>query len=195
MGSVREELRQVSAPADAVEDELPAHQVKIVRPVAMSVHEVTRKQFAAFVRDTGHRAASPITYLRKTAPLPCAAPWRRGVQQPTHPVVCVSWHDANGTEVAVQVGWPFLSPPSESRVGIPRGAGSSAPVSGAPRSRPLPAVCNIATTAVCRFTVGMLKTKLSVCRWLRLPRQSVPTAHAFVLYDMIGKPGEWYGLL
>ena len=59
----------------------PQHRVTISKPFAVGKYEVTRGQFAAFVDAIGYDAGS------------C---WRNPgfTQTDTHPVVCVSWHDA-----------------------------------------------------------------------------------------------------
>jgi len=63
---------------------------------ALGRHEVTRREYAAFASATGRAAAkcrephSPLSLLRKLS-------WREPGfdQDDSHPVVCVSWDDAN----------------------------------------------------------------------------------------------------
>ena len=65
-------------------------------PFALARYEVTRGEYAAFARATGRDAAkcreprSPLSLLRKLS-------WREPgfSQNDSHPVVCVSWADAN----------------------------------------------------------------------------------------------------
>jgi len=68
----------------------------IGHPFALARYEVTRGEYAAFARATGRDAAkcrephSPLSVLRKLS-------WREPGfdQNDSHPVVCVSWADAN----------------------------------------------------------------------------------------------------
>ena len=69
------------------DDERPVHEVEVAS-FALSKHEVTRGQFAAFVRASGH-----------DTPGGCAGwgsgSWRdQSWQRDDHPVVCVNWGDA-----------------------------------------------------------------------------------------------------
>jgi formylglycine-generating enzyme required for sulfatase activity len=79
-------------------DETPQHDVA-VKQFAMSVTEVTRDQFDAFVRATGHQAGGPcLVYSKAEYKLveSNANDWRDpGFSQGgNHPVVCVNWNDA-----------------------------------------------------------------------------------------------------
>jgi len=91
MGTSRNEL-------GSGETERPRHEVTIAKPFAIGRFEVTRAQYAAFVADSGYRTEGNCHVWRD------AANWepQRGAnwQDPNfrqgddHPVVCVSWHDA-----------------------------------------------------------------------------------------------------
>jgi formylglycine-generating enzyme required for sulfatase activity len=76
----------------------PTHAVRLERPFALAVHEVTRGEFRAFVQDTGYVSERKCNvYAEGTR-------WfidpRRNWADPgfpqadDHPVVCVSWRDA-----------------------------------------------------------------------------------------------------
>lgn len=58
-------------------------------------YEVTRGQWAAFVRDTGRPDPQPA-FVRQTVTGPAYCTWRSPgfTQDDNHPVTCVSWHDA-----------------------------------------------------------------------------------------------------
>jgi formylglycine-generating enzyme required for sulfatase activity len=91
-------------PAQAVwqADERPEHRVTLTRAYSLGKYEVTRGQFAAFVKATGHVTAAERE----------GSSWARGAggewsdapgvtwqspgfpQTDDHPVVCVSWDDA-----------------------------------------------------------------------------------------------------
>ena len=75
----------------------PVHEVHIVNPLAMGVHEVTRGEFSEFVADTGHSTGdSCSTYENGEWQSRRGRTWRSpGFDQTdSHPVVCVSWSDA-----------------------------------------------------------------------------------------------------
>ena len=79
------------------DDEGPRHRVRIAKPLAVGVYEVTRRQFAAFVGATDHDAGN-----RCQAYEGGSWEWLEGLswrnpgfdQTDAHPVVCVRWEDA-----------------------------------------------------------------------------------------------------
>lgn len=94
-------------------DEAPVHEVRIMRPFYMAQHELTVGQFAAFLQRSGHVPESIADgtggYGYNPAhPAPTSAggdafegrdprySWRNPgfAQGPDHPVVNVTWHDA-----------------------------------------------------------------------------------------------------
>jgi formylglycine-generating enzyme len=76
----------------------PLHLVRIAQPFALGEFLVTRKQYAAFVAETGHQGSGCSTLpLDGTAwKFDPALSWRDPgfTQADDHPVVCVSWDDA-----------------------------------------------------------------------------------------------------
>ena len=85
----------------------PVHRVHISEPFAVGVHEVTRGQFARFVRETGHSAGNACRTFEnpdRDRILLSFPTWnertRRSWRNPgysqtnAHPVTCVSWVDA-----------------------------------------------------------------------------------------------------
>jgi formylglycine-generating enzyme required for sulfatase activity len=81
----------------------PQHEVTLTRPVYMGTHTVTVGQFRAFVRATGHKTEAETSgrgaLVRgkdgKSAYDPKANWQNPGYEQAEqHPVVCVSWNDA-----------------------------------------------------------------------------------------------------
>jgi sulfatase modifying factor 1 len=86
------------AKSENMQDETPQHDVRI-KAFAMSVTEVTRDQFGAFVSATGHQAEGSCWVWSKAEYKfveSKAHDWRDpGFSQGgNHPVVCVNWHDA-----------------------------------------------------------------------------------------------------
>jgi formylglycine-generating enzyme required for sulfatase activity/mono/diheme cytochrome c family protein len=78
------------------------HQVTLSRPYSMAVHHVTRGQFAAFVADTGYKTDAEkeghaFAFHDGKFEDVKEASWRNPgfAQQDDHPVVEVSWNDAN----------------------------------------------------------------------------------------------------
>lgn len=88
---------------EADSNEVPEHPVRIEKAFAVGRHEVTRGQFERFVEATGHKAGddcevhAPDGWKKVQG-----ASWRNpGFDQTReHPVVCVSWLDAQA-----YVGW------------------------------------------------------------------------------------------
>lgn len=81
------------------EDEGPQREIHIDRQFAVSRHEVTRRQYGAFLRDTNHKVSGQcVTDRRK--PGHWAADEQTNVHDPgfaqteDHPAACVSWNDA-----------------------------------------------------------------------------------------------------
>lgn len=78
-------------------DERPRHTVRLAAPFALGAFEVTRGQFADFVAATGHDAGDACNTLvvGEWRPTPGRS-WRDPgfAQADDHPVVCVSWDDA-----------------------------------------------------------------------------------------------------
>ena len=87
------------------DDEGPQHRVTIAEPFAVGVHEVTRGEFARFVRETNRSTGNSCrvwdsnegTWVKRSG-----LNWRNpGFEQTDgHPVVCVNWDDAQS-----YVGW------------------------------------------------------------------------------------------
>jgi formylglycine-generating enzyme required for sulfatase activity len=79
-------------------EEGPQHPVTIANALAIGKFSITRGEFAAFVRETGHRTDGGCGVLSgsewKYQP---DRSWRSPSfdQDDQHPVVCVNWHDAN----------------------------------------------------------------------------------------------------
>ena len=95
------EFRMGVGPGDdeAYDDEWPAHQVRVGR-FALGRYEVTRREYSVFV-DATDRLSGGCNVLRATLTsmewtVDSSASWRApGFEQAgSHPVVCVSWHDA-----------------------------------------------------------------------------------------------------
>jgi len=92
---------------NATWNERPKHRVVLTKPFDMATHEVTVAEFRAFVEDTGYvtdaeknGTAAGFDSGGKRPPhwieIDPKYSWRNPgfAQKDSHPVVCVSWHDA-----------------------------------------------------------------------------------------------------
>ena len=80
-------------------DESPLHEVRIMKKLAVGRYEVTRREYGAFVKETGRKTAAGCWVgdgSTRNWRLDAARSWRSpGFSQgERHPVVCVSWDDA-----------------------------------------------------------------------------------------------------
>ena len=82
-------------------NERPVHTVVISRDFYLGAHEVTVRQFETFVNATSYRTdaeegRSAKTWTGRRWAAQKSLNWRSPglYQSPSHPVVCVSWHDA-----------------------------------------------------------------------------------------------------
>ncbi len=108
MGSTPEELKALSKRfgegkirPERVAVETPAHSVRITKPLLFGKHEVTVGQFRRFVEAMGYktdaeRGGGAFAYNGIDWEKRADATWRKpGFEQADcHPVVCVSWRDA-----------------------------------------------------------------------------------------------------
>jgi len=88
----------MGSPADEVErheDEGPLHRVEIEKPFTLGRYPVTRGEFAAFVKATGHVGRGAYIWTGSEVKLDEHADWQSpGIaQNDRHPVVCVSHED------------------------------------------------------------------------------------------------------
>ena len=82
---------------DRQDTERPQVSVSIERPVAVGIHEVTRGQFAEFVRDTGYDAGNQcFTFENGNRSKRSGRSWENPGfdQSDREPVTCVNWEDA-----------------------------------------------------------------------------------------------------
>jgi formylglycine-generating enzyme required for sulfatase activity len=81
-----------------VKNEGPQHVVTIARPFAVSKFEVTRGEYARFVRATRHKSGDGcVVWTGKAGGEPVSGKsWRdpNFRQDDSHPVVCITWGDA-----------------------------------------------------------------------------------------------------
>jgi formylglycine-generating enzyme required for sulfatase activity len=104
----------MGSPADEKDrepDEGPQQVVTIVKPFAVGRLPVTVDQFAVFVREAGYEASSKCNIPAGGNKWEEKGSWRDPgfVQEGSHPVVCVSWNDANAYAdwLAKRTGKPY----------------------------------------------------------------------------------------
>ena len=168
----------------SVADEAPQHAVT-VPSFAMGKYDVTRAEYAAFVRETGHTAHNGCgadSYSWRQRP---NLTWRNpGFEQTDRdPVVCVSWQDANA-----YIAW------LNGKVG----QGSSAP-GNHPYRLPSESEWEYATRAgtTTRFWWGDDEAATPDHAWYKDNSDShthpvgLKAANAFGLYDVVGNVWQW----
>jgi formylglycine-generating enzyme required for sulfatase activity len=96
MGSTEAETAREHVPEHQAAPERPQHEVTIAYPLAVSRTEVTRGEYAAFVRATGRASGECLVYLDKAWRSMPGSSWQYTPfpQGDDHPVICVSWEDA-----------------------------------------------------------------------------------------------------
>jgi formylglycine-generating enzyme required for sulfatase activity len=96
MGSSTEQTTREGLPDQYVTDEQPQHKVTIAKPFALGEFPVTRGEFAAFVRESGHNPKGCLLFSGGEWKNDEKRSWRNTgyVQDDKHPVVCVSFEDA-----------------------------------------------------------------------------------------------------
>lgn len=119
MGSTAEETTREGTPDRDAANEKPQHRVTISKPFAVMKYEVTRADFAAFVAATGHQPLEGCKVWDNDTNawgiMSADHNWRDPgfSQTESHPVVCVSWGDAEAyaTWLSARTGktYRFLS--------------------------------------------------------------------------------------
>lgn len=151
----------------------PRHEVRIPRPFAIGVYDVTRAQFAAFARETGY-AGDPKCDWR--SPKAHGQP----INQSDHdPVVCVGFSDAEAyaTWLSRKTGRRYRLPSEAEWEYAARAGSSSARFWGAQDSRNF---ANYGSDQCCAAVQSGRD------RWLYTSPGGAFPANAFGLYDMLG---------
>jgi formylglycine-generating enzyme required for sulfatase activity len=179
------------AGTDALAFEMPQHKVTIAHAFAAGVYDVTVGEYSEFVAATGVGANSCATYDGAWRVNPSVT-WKNAIesQTPSHPVSCVSWHDAKDYAAWLShTTHQTYRLPSASEWEYAARAGSAAQV---PWTMPAEACsyANVADQTAARHYQG----------WKVLPCadqfvQSAPVGsfkeNAFGLYDMLGNVFQW----
>jgi formylglycine-generating enzyme required for sulfatase activity len=114
MGARPEEAPGGAAPAAASASAVPLHGVTLKAPFALQATEVTRGEFEAFVKATGHQADGCTVFDGRAWVFDRGRSWRDPgfFQDAAHPVVCVSAADARAYTawLSGKAGVPYRLP-------------------------------------------------------------------------------------
>ncbi|MCM2288393.1 MAG: SUMF1/EgtB/PvdO family nonheme iron enzyme [Sulfuritalea sp.] len=176
-------------------DEEPAHRVRVAAPFAVGKFEVTRAQYAAFVKDTGreHKPGCHSTRGGVFHKNPKATWQNPGFEQKDNePVVCVSWEDAQA-----YVAWLSKKAVKQYRL-LNEAEWEYVARAGSTGSRywaeaDNAAVCryaSVADTSLKSVTPGAQMFPCSDGFALTSPVGRFP-ANAFGVHDILGNAWEW----
>lgn len=182
------------------DDEGVQHKVTIARRFAMMTTEVTRAQYSVFARETSRPAArgcrtSPTgPAVSNERPSPdwqnpqnTAAP-----PPPSHPVVCVSWYDAQAYAqwLSAKTGRTYRLP-TEAEWEYAARAGSQRSYSFGDDPKQLCAYANFRDASAAK--AGYIEDSLESCddKYVYTAPVGSYRANAFGLYDMHGNASEW----
>lgn len=178
--------------------ETPSHGVKIKKAYGIGTYEVTRRQFAEFVNDTGYDpkgciVQDPDTGLWARDP---DAGWSNPgfAQTLDHPVVCINFDDAMG-----YINW--LNEKTNGRYRLPseteweyaaRAGTASARYWGTDRTK----ACEYAAVAgLRRLGVHAWKNQIALFKCEDISVQTAPVGshkpNQYGLYDILGNVQEW----
>ena len=173
-----------SGEAGRLDNEGPVRRVVIARSFAVGVHEVTHGEYARFVQaTTGHQAGSSCLVQQGESSALVERPgasWQTpGFKQTDrHPVVCVSWEDAQAYVrwLSAETGHTYRLP-SEAEWEYAARAGTETPrywgAAGGPCEQANGAEASCADGHAWTSPVGTF------------------TANGFGLHDVLGNAGEW----
>lgn len=177
---------------DSAAFEHPRHPVAIRYPLAMGVYEITVGEFREFATATGHVGAGCETYDGAWR-LDAQLSWQNAgyTQSATHPVVCVSWQDAQAyvTWLSKKTGQKYRLP-SESEWEYAARAGSDLP---RPWGTDDAAACRSANVADQTAALQYPGWKVHPCSdgYVHTAPVGSFKPNALGLYDTLGNVFEW----
>jgi len=198
MGSSEAETKRENIAPKLVSDERPLHAVTITREFALGQFAVTRGEFAAFVRDTGHDPTGCYVYSGEKSVLDQKRNWRNpGFEQSDqHPVVCVSYEDARRYVqwLSQKAGKSYRLPTEAEWEYAARAGTTTARFWGDGRDQ----ACNFANVADFTGAEALKRNKSNKDQVFQCRDGYEHTApvgsfrpNAFGLYDMLGNVWQW----
>jgi len=173
------------------------HSVAIAGIFSIGQYEVTKAQFARFVRESGHLAgAGCFAWNGSKYQRDAAKDWRNPgfAQADDHPVVCVSWNDAKAyAEWLTKKTGKRYRLPTESEWEYAARAGSQESRPWGDNPGDACAHANVADASTKRDVAGTTSWKFHECDdnyAYTAPVGSYPP-NAFGLYDTLGNAWEW----
>lgn len=172
----------------------PVRHVTIARPFAAGRTEITNRQFAAFVKASGHRPAAECAGTEPAGTI-AAHDWRNPGYgrdpRPDEPVVCVSWHDAKAyvAWLSRETGKPYRLLSEAEWEYAARGGRTTRWPWGEGEA----AACRYANIAPSGATAGQVPAADPGCDdgFATLARVGSLEPNGYGLYDMIGNVWEW----
>jgi formylglycine-generating enzyme required for sulfatase activity len=200
MGSTSKEADREGVDPELVSDERPVHSVSVNR-FSLGVAEVTRDQFDAFVRATGHQAGGPCRVYDPAQGKGIESgvnDWRDPgfPQGGDHPVVCVNWNDAKAYAqwLSQETGKAYrLASEAEWEYAARAGTAASR-YWGDSRSDPACLNANVSDRTIAA-ALNLATSDDSIFQCADGYVYTAPVgrfqANAFGLHDMIGNVFEW----
>jgi formylglycine-generating enzyme required for sulfatase activity/serine/threonine protein kinase len=183
--------------------EVPQHRVRITRPFYLATQEVTRGQFARFVRATGYKTVCERTggrgvgFEAKTGKFKTDSKfnWRNTAftQDDNHPVVNVSWRDA--AAFCAWLTWHEGKPyrlPTEAEWEYACRAGTTTSYFSGDDPESLAQIANIADESA-KATFPKMRTIKAQDGFVFTAPVGSLKPNAFGLFDMHGNVNEWCG--
>jgi formylglycine-generating enzyme len=179
--------------------EAPHHRVSVGAAFAIGRNEVTKGQFAAFVRETGRMVSNGCWYYEGKWKEDTSGSWREpGFEQgDDEPVVCVSWDDAKAyTEwISEKTGHSYRLPSEAEWEYAARGGTNTARHWGEDRDNDHGCgFANVTDKAqASAYNLAREKTNIFMCRdgYVFTSPVGSFSPNAFGLYDMLGNVWEW----
>lgn len=167
-----------------------------VQPFTAGKFEVTRGEYRAFADATGHRSEGCFAWTGAAFELDARRNWRNTGygQDDTHPVVCVSWDDANTYTrwLSQKTGKPYRLLTEAEWEYAARAGARTARFWGDDASQ----ICDYANGADQAAVAQLPAARLwdsAAChdRYAYTAPAGSYRANAFGLHDMLGNVGEW----
>lgn len=176
-------------------DEQPAHRVQVTAPFAIGKYEITRAQYAAFVKETGRSHAPGCNSTRSGRFLNNPkANWQNPgfQQQDSEPVVCVSWDDAQAfvAWLGRKTGKQYRLPSEAEWEYAARGGTSSSRYWGDGSAANACKYASVADSAFKSMARGMPSFPCNDGYAHTAPVGRF-TPNAYGLHDMLGNVWEW----